>query len=506
MTFPISLLGLSTADPIPGVYIQTNFAAGPASSGSTVYNAICIGNKLPTGSAVVDSTIYGPDTAISMNSVDDAIALFGDGSELARMVTRFMKVNKTTPLYAIAVADGYGGAAASGTITITNNATGAATLRVYLQDEFVDVGIVTGDTPTTIAANAVIAINAKSSWSATASNVAGVITLLSKQIGLRGNDLRFFAQLLPTSIGTTVTPTASTLMTGGTVSDSNTNALATLLGKRFYYNISAAHDQTQLTALVSQVQTEALPTNGRRQRVVWSSASTLASSIAITTALNAERSECVWLEESDIVPAELAANQAAVIALEESSAVPRINFAFYGNTSATAANWKVRAPLSGSAPTRAEVFSALNSGLSPIGVGDAGTSFLFKRVTNRFKNGAVNDFRVRDTGKVTVEDFFADDLQAQVLAAMDGKVIGDDPIKGQPEPAPDVATPRVLRGIINRALRDFFNKGLIQNIVDTINNTIVQREVAPPNRMSAIIPLQPSDPWDQAAIRIDQVA
>lgn len=503
--FPISLLGLSTSDPVPGVYIQTNFGAGPASSGSTVYSAICLGNKLSTGSGTPDTVIYGPDTAIAMNSFDDAVALFGDGSELARMVKRFMDVNKTTPLYAIAVGDGYLGVAATGTLTLTNTATNAATFRIFVEDEFVDIGIVTNDTPTVIAANAVVAINSKSNWPVNAASVAGVITLTAKQTGLRSNDLRYFGQILPTSITTTVTPVASTLMTGGTVSDDNTAALATMLGQRFYYNISAAHDVTQLNNLVTQIETEALPTNGRRMRVFWATADTLANSIAVTTALNSERSECAWLEESDLVPAELASNQAAVAALEESQAIPRVNFAFYGNTAVTAPNWRVRAPLSGLAPTRAQVFAALNAGLSAIGVGAAGTTYLFKRITNRFKNGAVNDFRVRETGKVTVEDFFADDLQGQVLAAMDGKVIGDDPIKGQPEPAPDVATPRVLRGIINRVLRDYFNKGLIQNIAETITNTIVQRESTPPNRMGALIPLQPVDPWDQAAIKIDQV-
>lgn len=505
MASPISLIGFGTSDPVPGVYIQTNFAAGPASSGTTVYNAIVIGNMLSTGSATPDTVIYGPDTAVPMTSVSDAISLFGDGSEAMRMVDRFMRVNKTTPLYAIAVSDGYGGAAATGDITITGTATGAATLRIYVEDQFVDTGIVTNDSPTTIADNAVNNINSKSSWPVTASHIAGVITLTAKQIGLRSNDIRYFSQVLPTSSGVLSSPLASTLMTGGTVSDDNTAVLATLLGKRFYYNISAAHDVTQLTSIVSQVEQEALPTNGRRERVIWASADPLATAIGITTALNTERSDCQWLYQADIAPAELAANAAAIYALEENQAVPRMNFAFYGQTAATAPNWIVRAPLSGAAPTRSQVYSALNSGLSPIGVGPAGTSFLYKRITNRFLNGIVNDFRIREACKVTVEDFFADDLQGQVQAAMDGKVIGDDPIKGQPEPAPNVATPRVLRSIINRLLRAYFDNGLIQDIVKTLQDVIVQRETTPPDRMSAVIPLKPSDPWDQAAIRIDQV-
>jgi len=508
MASPISLIGLASNDPVPGVYIQTNFAAGPASSGTTTYSALIVGNKLSTGSATADTVIYGPDTATTMTSVADAIALFGDGSELARRVADFMKVNKTTPLYAIAVAEGGGAAASTGTITVATNATGSATLRIFVGDEFVDTGIVTGDTPTVIAAAAVININSKSSWPVTAANVAGVITITSKQKSLRANFIRYFAQILPTTSGTTVTPLASTACTGGTVSDSNVTALATILGlgRRFYYNVSCAEDATQVGAFLTQIQAEALPTAGRRMRLFAGSVDTQANAITVSTGLNSERCELAWLQNADQTPSGLAATSAAVFALEEAQAIPRINFAFYGQTASTSAIWKLRAPLAGNSPTRAQVFAGLNAGLSVIGVGPAGSTYLYKRVTTRFKNGAVVDYRIRESGKVTIEDFFADDLQGQVIAAMDGAVIGNDPIKGQPEPAPNVKTPRNLKSIINSLLRQYFDKGLIQEIGATIANSIVQREAAPTNRMGALIPLQPVDPWDQAAIRIDQIA
>ena len=503
---PISLIGLATNDPVPGVYIQTNFAAGPASSGGTTYSAIILANMLDTGSATPDTVIYGPDTAVSMTSVADAVSLFGDGSEMARMVKRFMDVNKSTPLYAVAVSDGYGGAQAEGDIVLATTATGSATLRIFVCDEFVDTGIVTGDTPTEIAANAVININGKSSWPVTATSSTGTITLTAKNAGLRGNDIRYFAQILPSNISTTVTPAASTKATGGTVSDDLTAALATILGRRFYYCIAAASDSTQLGAWLAQIQSEALPVGGRRMRLFGGSVDTLANSITLSTALNSERAEIVWLQNADQMPSGLTANQAGFVSLFEAQAIPRINFAFSGNTSSTSGIWKLRAPLAGTAPTRSQIFAALNAGLSPIGVGEVGTTYLYKRVTTRFKNGSVVDYRIREAGKVTIEDFFGDDLQIQVTAAMDGKVIGDDPVKGQPEPAPSVATPRNLKAIINRLLREYFDKGLIQNVAKTIADTVVQREVSPTNRMSAVIPLEPVDPWDQAALRIDQIA
>lgn len=506
MSSPISLVGFATSDPVPGSYLQISFAAGPASSGTTTYSAIILANMLDTGSATPDTTIYGPNTSTPMTSVADAISLFGDGSEMARMVKRFMDVNKSTPLYAVAVSEGVGAGQADGYVELTTTATGSATLRIFVCDEFVDTGIVTGDTPTEIAENAVININGKSSWPVTASSAAGLITLTAKNAGLRGNDIRYFAQILPSNISTTVTPLASTKLTQGTVSDDNTAALATILGRRFYYCISAASDQTQLEAWADQIATEALPINDRRMRLFGGSVDTLANAITISTALNEARAEVVWLQNADQKPSGLTANQAAFISLFEAQAIPRINFAFSGQTSTTSGLWRIRAPLAGNAPTRVQVYAALNAGLSPIGVGDAGTTFLYKRVTTRFKNGAVVDYRIREAGKVTICDFFSDDLQSQVIASMDGKVIGNDPIKNQPGGLPNVGTPRVLKSIINRVLREYFDKGLIQNVADTIANTITQREVSPSNRLSARIPLEPVDPWDQTALLVEQVA
>ena len=90
------------------------------------------------------------------------------------MYRRFLAVNQTTPVYCVFVSEGASATAATGTITIANTSTGAATLRIYVADEFVDVGVAPGDTVTTIASAAVTQINAKTHWPVTASNSAGV--------------------------------------------------------------------------------------------------------------------------------------------------------------------------------------------------------------------------------------------------------------------------------------------------------------------------------------------
>lgn len=501
----ISLVGLSSGDPIPGEYAEVNFAQGEASGAGGVYTALLIGGKLSTGSATADTVIYGPDTAVSASSESDVIALFGAGSELHRKWRRFVAINQTTPVYLLAVSEGTTPGAATGTITLATTATGPGTLRIYCADEFVDVGIATGDTPTVTAAAAVIACNARTHWPVVVSAIAGVLTLTTKQKGLRANFVRYWSQIKP-ACGMTTSVTASTLTSGGTVSDSNVTALATIVARRFYYIVSAAEDATQLGALVSQVGTQALAVTGIRQRVIAGSVDTVSNAITIATALNAARAELVWLAQSDLPPCELAAHNAAVYALEEAPAQPRLNFSSYGSDAQTQANWKVKAPLSGALPTRGQILAALNAGLTPIGVLSSGATYLVKRITTRFMNGSTVDYRIRDSHKVTICDRYTDDLIAKAASVLRGKALADDPKKNEPTPGPTVVTPRVVKALINRLSRDYAENDLLQRVAEILLGTLVIRETTPTTRISAQIPLQPIDILDQVAMQVNQVA
>lgn len=499
----IQLTGLSTSDPVPGEYVEVAFSQGPASLATSTDKVLFMGGMLSSGAGSA-SVVYGPDTAIPMTSADDAALLFGLGSELHRQIKRFMKLNPTTPVYAIAIAEGASPSAATGTITIVTTATGPGTLRIYCEDEFVDVGYTTGDTPTVIAAAAVIQVNAKSHWPVTAANSAGVITLTTKQKGLRANWTRYFARMIPfTGSGSTVSPTTSTLMTGGTVSDDNTAALAVVVAQKFYYIVPAAVDSTQLARLLAQVTSQALPINGIRQRVVWGSTDSIANTITIVDTLNSARSEVAWQFDGDIHPSELAAILAAAYTLYEAPSVPRLNFNFYGQNDGEP--WGVKAPLSGSVPTRSQVAAALNAGVSPLSV-QGPNAYLVKRVTNRYKLGALLDYRIRDPHKVLISDRYADSLITKSALQLRGKEIGDDPKKNEPTPGPRVVTPRVVKAMVD-GLTDFYaGNDLLQNVPAIKAQTVVMRDSGNSTRMGARVPLQPIDILDQMAFRVDQVA
>lgn len=516
----IVLTGLTNSYPLPGEFAEVIFAQGPSSGATASYNAILIGNKLSSGSASVE-VVYGPDTVVSMSSEADAISLFGSGSELHRMARKFFKVNTSTPCYAIAVADGYEAVAASGTIVVSTthvdpdsvdgySAGAAGSVRVYVADEFVDVGIATGDTAIDIASAIVSAINSQKQFGITSDNALGTsatVTLTAKQVGLRGNFIRYMAQVKGSGVATTVSVTSSTLLSGGSVSDDVANVLAVIEPFRYYYIVSAAEDATNLGKIKSQVSTQALPLNGIRQRwLAGSSAASVATVNAIAVGLNDPRGSIVWQQSSDVVPAELAANLAAVVSLVESGfSSSSLNFDSFGSNANTSGLWNIKSPVSGSAPTKLQQVSALNNGVTPIASSASGASYLVKLITSYSLNGSNPDYRVRDWHKVSVCDRYTDDLLSDAAAMLRGKTVAADPVQNEAAPVGAV-TPAVFKTIINRKSRDYFEAGLLKNIAQIIANTQVQYDsVGAPNRISALIPLEPIDVLDQVAMSVQQL-
>lgn len=505
----ITLVGFSGNDPVPGAYLEVAFAQGDASGSGSPIEVLLMGNKLSTGAATVDTVVYGPDSIVQLQGEDDCISLFGAGSELHRMFRRFTKINKNTTLRAIAVTES-AGAQATGTITFVGTASGDGTARLYVHDEFVEVPIANLDTAATTASSLCDEVNKQSHWGVTATTVAtgvwGYARLTAKQKGTRGNDIRYMPSITP-GIGMTVPTAVDQSLASGSTADSNTTALATINNSKYYYIASAANDSTQFGALVTQVGVQSAPITGIRQRAIAGSVDTISNTNTLATGRNSARADIVWAEKNPWCPSELAAYLASVITLFETKPNPRTNFAGFGNDARTAPYWLVPRPrLDSAIPSRTSIKSALNNGVTPIGVNPNGSTYLVNLITTRSLNGSTNDYRVRDHHKVTICDFFGEDLLVKTILQFAGKRVGDDPPQGSQPPGPDVVTPSRYRGCVFGLLDNYNNLDLLQNIDVIKTGTVVQRELTPRTRLSARIPLQPCDNALQFAILVEQVA
>ena len=504
----IVLTGLSASDPRPGSYLEILFAQGESAGAGVSYPALLLGNRTSAGSATADTVVYGPDTAIPCQTEADVITLFGTGSELHRMWLQFTSVNKSTACYLLAVTAS-GGTAASATIVVSGVASGNGVARVYVGNDFVDTAITSGDAVDTIGAAITASINTKTRWPVTAAYTGGsdTITLTARHGGPRGNQIKIQSQITA-GITTALTSTSLTSLSSGATADSNTNALATILARRFYWIVSAAEDATQVGALLTQVNAQAQPTSGIRQRVIFGSTDTISNTVTSATGLNGARAECIWQPVSEYTPAELAAHNAGVYALRvtESLPKPKHNFSNYPSRDEDQSSWLIKAPRSGTGPTNADILTALNNGITPVKVLASGRTALVKRVTTKSLNGATADYRIRDAHKVDICDVFGEELLSKINLQFGGNDIANDPAEGQRVPGPNVTTPRVFKAAIEGLLDVFDANDQLQDLAIIKRDLIVQRETSPSTRMAAQIPLRPIDIHDQSAVKVLQVA
>jgi phage tail sheath gpL-like len=536
----ISLTGLASNYALPGNYVQINFAQGPASLGSANYSAIIFANILSSGTASTATAsqafVYGPTTTPSLQTEQDAINLFGAGSEAQIVWSAFTNINKVTPLYVAPIATA-SGAAATSTIsfTITNAAstnvatavpTSSGSVTVFVAENSVSIGFSTTDTATSLATNIVNAINSQVKWAVTASAAAAtwlstvatvVITLTAKTVGYRGNFINFNAVVSQGSNGVASSVTAPTSMSSGSGVDSNAYAIGGVASTRYYYQISAdgyntgAGSETNLKALSTQITTNALPTNGIRERwFAGSNDSSVANASFCAEALNDVRGCLVWQQSSDYLPCVLASKVAACVSLLENGFnATSLNFDGVGITANTAGLLSINAPRSGIVATPTNLNTALNTGVTPIASTNTGTGYITKLITTYCENVSASnvfDYRVRDYHKVSTADRFSDDLISVFAASCSGKTVAPDPKQNEPPP-PNAITPSVLKGMINRLERDYYQSGLLININSIINGTLVQyNQVTAPNVISALVPLQIISVLDQTQTVVNQIS
>lgn len=507
----IPLTGVPASDPVPGIYTEIDFAQGPASGANVVYGALLMGNKTSAGDATVDTVVYGgPTSALPLQTESDAISRFGQGSELHRMWRRWVKKNPTTPVYAIAITES-AGTAATKVITFATTATGNGNVRCTVDDDFVDVAIATGDTPTVIATAVKNAILARPDWAVTAGNASGVLTITAKNKGPRGNWHSARAVITGSGVGTTSDTTAQAFFTTGATADSNTVALTTIAATRYYYLVPAAVDQTQLVALSTQVSTQAIANPGIRQTIFASNADTEGNGQTIAIALNQARAEIIWMANSARHVVDLVADVGSIYALGETPdglGAPSLhNFNGLGTGNrAIDALWDVPPAFDGSTPSHATQVAALQNGLSPIAKNMYGQTYLVMRVTTRTLTGGVSDYRIRPPHKVRILDWWADSNATILGQRYAGFDIIDDPLPNQVYTSNKLVWPSKIRDDINANARRWADDGQFQSIDTMTANTIAIRELTPRTRLSAQVPATPIDTFDQLTLQYLQVA
>jgi phage tail sheath gpL-like len=501
----------------PGVYGVVNFAQGSGSLGEGTYDVLLLGNFSPDAQATA-GVLYGPDTAVSLQSSQQAVNLFGDGYALTRGFEQFISTNTSNRVYAMGVSQA-SGTQASVSFTITTSGpqtTGVINFTVCLTT----VGVVFGsaDSASTIAANAANAINGNTSLPVNALAVAGVVTLTAKATGGRGNWLRAGAQVISGSgvLVNGVLYTGRAFLTSGAGSDeTNYDAcIANIIasGRRFYTIVCEAGSDSVDGAIVEDITENLVDFSaqayvGIRQRLYSGSVDTLANTVSVTTSLNDPRSNSICLPNSDLPPFELACAWAAgKTAFEVPFLTNRgVNFDGFGSDTVTQPYWPVPAPLDGSAPSKSDVQTAVVSGVTLVKVTSGNRTAVVKDCTSHFWTGQSSQFdpRIVDGGKVTISDYFLDDTETLLATRSSGKLIGNDPTAGVQ--APGTFVPANAKSTVTEVIETYAAAGLIDGPT-TLAGLVCQRGQSPTSRMEIQVPLFTADPLHTVVVQVNQTS
>lgn len=451
----------------PLTAIQLILGLGASNAPAGPRSALYVGKKLAsTGTATVN-------TRYAVDSEDQAIELFGPGSDLHIEARMHIKVNPGGRLYMVAHLPTSGGSpvAATANIVVANTATGTGSFIVEVCGEEFEVGYRSGDTVTEMGEALEAKINGATHLPVTAVNTAGTVAVTAKMLGASQNGVYMLRLVKQGDSGTAVAASVSAeYLTGGVDGTTTelslyTAALTAVAASADYYHATGVAGVAGFTtALKTHVNTRSLPLAGLRSLGMFASIDALGSITTIAVGLNHERMGCVWQRGASQTPQELVAWFTAIRQLEEQTQ-SRFNFDNYSTS-----GFIKPAPSVADWPTHeSDLGDAINAGISPICSTDTG-AYLAMSVTTRSKDstGALDDFRASETHRVSVLDEVAAVIQLNHQLTFANFAQHDDP--RLPDGTVDVAalalvqgrttTPSLFKSWFLQQLEQFFDERL----------------------------------------------
>lgn len=441
--------------------------------------ALLVGTRL-TGIATTNAII-------AVSSADAAAAYWGIGSEIERMVSKFLENNPGQLLYAAGVAEPAAGVKATGTITVSSAPTSAGTLNLYIAGQRIQVAVSASDTTTGVATKIYNAITAETRSPVTATSAAAVVTVTAKWKGATGNDIKVAdsvrgldgGESLPTGLALTYVAMAS-----GTSSPDLTGVIANMGDEEYKFLACPFTDSTSLDLLSVEYGFGDTGRWGYLRELYGAVFTAVRGDYATLATVGAARNDPV-ITRMAIEPAvqspvwEVAAAYAAQAAkgLTNDPARPLQTLALAGI---------VPAPR-GSRFTKTQVNNLAGLGLATQQINADGRLAIVRETTNYQKNAynVADDAYTDLTTLYTLSTLF--ELQKQAITSKFPRhKLADDGTRFGAGSA--IVTPKIVKGeLIAQYAQDEFD-GLVENARAFAANLIVERDSTNPNRLNILYP------------------
>lgn len=467
-TIPSNLL-------VPGTYIEIDNSKAVNTLSVLPAKVLVIGQKLAAGTA--DAL-----KAYLITSKDQAKQLFGNGSQLAHMLERFIDANEQIEVWAIAQIDNVAGAAATGNLAFTGPATAAGTLYLRVGGRSVEVGVNAADTAAAIATAVVAAISADPTLAVTAAVDGAVISkvnLTAKHKGVSANDIDirfnyYSGEAFPAGITCAVTA-----MNGGTGNPEVTAVIDAIADVWYTGFIMGYNDTANIVAMENELLNRFGPLKMTDGHLYAFANATNAALVTLGDARNSPMNSIMGGYKCPLPPYEMASIYGAICeaSAEIDPARPVQTLVMTGALAPADADrfdWQERNIL-------------LQHGIATFNVAADGTVAI-ERVVTTYKTNAfgASDPSYRDLETMKTLAYLRYDTRTFIAQRFPRYKLADDGNEYPPGQA--IVTPSIIRAALIGRAAQWFEEGLVENLSQFKTDLIVQRNAQDVNRVDTILP------------------
>lgn len=461
----------------PGVYAERDNSRALRGLPTFQTKVYFLGQKLSTGSATAN-------TPKLVNSVEEAKAFFGRGSQLAQMIERFKQGTRYIETWAIPLDDAGAGTAASGSLAFGGPATANGTIHLYIGGKEVRIGVAATDTDAEIATAVTAAINADGDLPVTAAvngSDDAQVDITARHKGTLGNgidlQLNYYGeengQALPAGVTCTVTAMAS-----GATDPDYQDAIDAIPAEVIDHFVLG----TNVTAEIVKVEAELADRYDFDRNLYgfawYAKNDTVANLGTFGNARNSEFGSCYGIYKTPTPYWEVAAAYcgAGVVSLLNDPARPTQTLVLEG----------VLPPPRGFEFTQQERDTLLYDGISPAKIVN-GQVTIARAITTYQTNsvGAVDPSYLDSESIFTLNYIQKVTLNRLALKFGRHKLVADGTAFGAGQA---IVTPNIVKAELIAIFSGLQSIGLVEDIKQFINELIVEINGSDPNRLDILMP------------------
>ena len=490
------------ADNLVPMFMTEFDNSNAAKGGAMPWKNLLIGQALSANSA-------NTGTLKLITSDEQADALYGAGSQIARMIRAFRKNTRNSELWALAVADGTTAAEGSIAVSFSGSASVApksGAIRLMIGGQSVNADVVAGKTAAQVATAIVEAINANQQLPVTADNIVSTnptatVTLTAKNGGTCGHgiDIRYNhyqGQELPDGVVLTVV----NMNGGGSDTSYETAGVGTIIRGTWFNAIVAGSDDASNVSYIKGLLDERWQATVQQTGVLFFSLNGCvvdgdpdvyygtASLDALKTRGNALNSQVVVLPSLPETPTPGFEVAAAVLGCVAPKAL--------NDPTQPLSNWAVAGIVAPRETDREDLEGnnlLLKAGCALLTCGNDGTVYLKRMVTTYKTNPAgAKDTSYQQLEKVFTLSFLRWDWNNYLAGRYPHAKLADDGTDFGPGQV--IMTPKLGEAELLGRYEYWISKGLVQDYATFKANLVVARD---PDDDTALQFLIPADLIDQ---------